>query len=393
MPEKQRQASALQNGRAIAQLPPRKASATTRSIRVRLFPLLKRCPHFLFFAVASIVTMLSPRAVSAQDLREHALPFSAWLDLRPTTTDAAPQAVPGWIESMEFTGPEDLGVDPRADDGPRSIHRIRLHAPPGAEALLIRLYFEDLPGSGPIVTAWDELGRRRWSSRRLGDGLALSNAKSISVPASGLDYVEIEVPGDGSLLRSAYLNWLGREQVLSPIDDNSRRAVAEPFRPAAPLSPSAQTGDLYLHGVVRASLTDETHWLNRPQGGFMAFDCPLEKSPLVALVTFEVLGLDAEVIPELIVNGRSLGSVSVALPDLADPGYRGELKDNNPSMGFRYSGWLRAQKLIPTLLLGTGANRIELRLPATAGPAAVRSVEIQLKYAWDKFDYEAAPTR
>jgi hypothetical protein len=347
----------------------------------------------LFFAVTGIAALLLPRAASAQDLREHALPFSAWIDLRPTTVDAAPQAVPGWIESMEFTGPEDLGVGPRADDGPRSIHRIRLNAPPGAEALLIRLYFEDLPESGPIVTAWDELGHRLWSSRRLGDGLALSNAKSISVPAKGLDYVEIEVPGDGSILRSAYLNWLGREQVLAPIDDNSRRTVAEPFRPAAPLGPSAQGGDVYLHGVVRASLTSETHWLNRPQGGFVAFDCPLEKSPLVALVTFEVLGLDAEVIPELIVNGRSLGSVNVALPDLADPGYRGELKDNNPSMGFRYSGWLRAQKLIPTLLLGTGGNRLEIRLPATAGPAAVRSVEIQLKYAWDKFDYETAPTR
>lgn len=337
--------------------------------------------------------MLRPDPVSAQDLREHSLPFSAWIDLRPTTTDAAPQAVPGWIESMEFSGPEDLSVGPRADDGPRSIHRLRLHAPPGADALLIRLYFEDLPESGPIVTAWDELGHRLWSSRRLGDGLALSNAKSIAVPAKDLDYVEIEVPGDGSLLRSAYLNWLGREQVLAPIDDNSRRAVVEPFRPAAPLSPTAQGDDIYLHGVVRALLTSETHWLNRPQGASVTFDCMLEKSPLVALLTFEVLGLDAEVIPELIVNGRSLGSVSVALPDLADPGYRGELKDNHPSMAFRYSGWLRGQKLIPTLLLGTGGNRIELRLPAAAGPAAVRAVEIQLKYAWDKFDYDTAPTR
>ena len=259
--------------------------------------------------------------------------------------------------------------------------------------MLLRLYFDDLPGSGPVVTGWDELGNRVWSSQRLGDGLALGNAKSVSVPARGLDYIEIEVPGDGSLLRSAYLNWMGREQVLSPIDEPMQRSVVEPFRAAAPLSPQAHGDDLYLHGVVRAALTTETHWLNRPHGASLPFDIALEKSPLVALITFEVLGLDAQVLPELFVNGRSLGTVSVALPDLADPGYRGELKENNPAMGFRYSGWLRAQKMIPTLLLGTGANRIELRLPADAGPAAVRTLEIQLKYPWDKFDYDSAPPR
>ncbi|OAI43138.1 hypothetical protein AYO41_02770 [Verrucomicrobia bacterium SCGC AG-212-E04] len=347
----------------------------------------------MYLAVAGILVMLGIRAAPAQDLRERPLPFSAWLDLRPTTTEAAPQAVPGWIESMEFTGPEDLGVGPRADDGPRSIHRIRLHAPPGADALLIRLYFDDLPGSGPIVTAWDELGRRLWSSRRLGDGLALANAKSVSVPAVGLDYVEIEVPGDGTLLRSAYLNWMAREQVLNPIDENARRAVVEPFRPAPAPAQAMQGDDTFLHGVVRAALSTETHWLNRPQGEPLAFEFMLEKSPLVALVSFEVLGLDAEVLPELFVNGRSMGTVAVVLPDLADPGYRGELRENNPTMVFRYSGWLHAQKLIPTLLLGTGGNRIELRLPATAAAAAVRTVEIQLKYPWDKFDYESAPTR
>lgn len=338
--------------------------------------------------------MLAAVAASAQDLREHALPFSAWIDLRPTHSDAPAQAVPGWIESMEFTGPDEAPkVGDRADDGPRALHRIRLNVPPGADALLIRLYFDDLPGSGPVVTAWDELGTRLWTSRRLGDGLALGNAKSVSVPTRGLDYIEIEVPGDGSLLRSAYLNWMGREQVLSPIDESAHRAVVEPFRPSAPLVPQAQEDDQYLHGVVRAALTTETHWLNRPQGASLPFDFLLEKSPLVALVTFEVLGLDAQIIPELFVNGRSLGTVSVALPDLADPGYRGELKENNPAMGFRYSGWLRAQKVIPTLLLGTGGNRIELRLPADAGPAAVRTVEIQLKYPWDKFDYDSAPLR
>jgi len=100
--------------------------------------------------------MFAAPVASAQDLRERPLPFSAWLDLRPLVTEATPQAVPGWIESLEFLGPEDAPpVGLRADDGPRAIHRVRLHAPPGADALLVRLYFDDLPNSGPIVSAWD----------------------------------------------------------------------------------------------------------------------------------------------------------------------------------------------------------------------------------------------
>lgn len=355
---------------------------------------MKRCPLSLLYLLGGIGLMFGATRGAAQDLREQPLPFSAWIDLRPATAESTPQSVPAWVESLEFLGAEDVpNVGRRADEGPRVIHRIRLNAPQGADALLVRLYFDDVPNGGPVVSAWDELGNRLWSSSRLGDGTTLPNAKSVSVPANGLDYLEIEVPGDGATLRTAYLNWMSREQVLSPIDERQARTVVEPFRPSPPPSPSTSADDVYLHGVVRASLGAETTWLNRTPGVGLPYDFMLEKSPLVALVTFEVLGLDAEVAPELVVNGRSLGAVQIALPDLADPGYRGELKSNSPTIGFRYSGWLRAQKLVPTLLLGTGGNRIELRLPADAGVAAVRAVEIQLKYAWDKFDYDTAPSR
>ena len=122
---------------------------------------------------------------------------------------------------MEFLGPDDVpSVGRGADEGPRAIHRIRLNAPQGADALLVRLYFDDLPNSGPVVSAWDELGNRLWASQRLGDGVSLGNAKSVSVPANGLDYIEIEVPGDGTVLR----------QRLSQLD--GPRTGAQPDRRA-----------------------------------------------------------------------------------------------------------------------------------------------------------------
>ena len=90
-------------------------------------------------------------------------------------------------------------------------------------------------------------------------------------------------------------------------------------------------------------------------------------------------------------NGRPLGAVSWLLPDLADPGFRGELSESAPDMSFRYSGWLPAHRWVPTLALVAGQNRLEIRLPEGAPDAALRRVQIQLKYAWDKFDYSVRP--
>jgi hypothetical protein len=75
------------------------------------------------------------------------------------------------------------------------------------------------------------------------------------------------------------------------------------------------------------------------------------------------------------------------LPDLADPGYRGEAEPLTTEIHFSYTGWLRAQKLVPATVLKMGPNDLVVANGGGTGPSAIRSTQIQLKYIWDKSDY------
>jgi hypothetical protein len=56
-------------------------------------------------------------------------------------------------------------------------------------------------------------------------------------------------------------------------------------------------------------------------------------------------------------------------------------------MHFNYTGWLRAQKIVPATVLKVGANDLVVANGTGGGPSAIRATQIQLKYIWDKSDY------
>jgi len=56
-------------------------------------------------------------------------------------------------------------------------------------------------------------------------------------------------------------------------------------------------------------------------------------------------------------------------------------------MHFNYTGWLRAQKIVPVTILKVGANDLVITNGAGTGASAIRSTQVQLKYIWDKLDY------
>ena len=60
-------------------------------------------------------------------------------------------------------------------------------------------------------------------------------------------------------------------------------------------------------------------------------------------------------------------------------------------MGFRYTGWLPAQKFISGETLVAGLNSLSLGLSNGKDAVAVRAVSIQLKYDWEKLDYVLSP--
>jgi hypothetical protein len=113
----------------------------------------------------------------------------------------------------------------------------------------------------------------------------------------------------------------------------------------------------------------------------------MEAQPLVALLTFEVASPRIDAAPEVYINGQNLGPVALALPELADPGYRGEMESLLKEMRFRYTGWLRAQKIVPASNLKVGTNDLVIVGGAGTSTSAIRGTQIQLKYLWDKSDY------
>ncbi len=327
-------------------------------------------------------------SLSAQALREEARPNSVWLDLRTRRDDDRPQVVPSWVEAVETesvrasTGPELEKADSAA-----MIFRIRVGKVGDAEALLVRIYFDDLSGMSPEISAWNELGGEISRSPALGEGLGLPNTKAVVIPTAKLNYLEIRVPGGGTNVRAAHITWMQRREDLHPLDSPGQLSVHEPFR--APLGLKANPEeDQWLHGVVTAALAPDAQTLEA--GVRIPFE--LDRTPLLAVVTFEVLGADLEHAPELRLNGRFLGPAAFVLPDLADPGIAGELSDSRAAMGFRYSGWIRAQKIIPTFSLVGGSNLLELVPSADAPASAVRSISIQLKHPYDRFDIRAVPS-
>ncbi len=345
-------------------------------------------------SVAALAVALRAGVASAEAPRAAEAPASAWLDLRPAAPGAPPQVAPAWLEAVEYLYADEVGEAPPGEtpDG-TVIVRLRL-LPTGAadaESLLLRLIFDDAPAGALTVTAWNELGQLLWESEPLTDGLRLPNAKSVLIPARLVNYLEVRVPGDGARLRAAFLSWMRRGEVLHATDRAPVAPVQDPFRAGLVQPRVAEGEDSARHGVVSALLEPGPVALDSSQGRRATVLFDLDRAPLGAVLRFDVLGADLAQAPVLWLNGRLLGAASWVLPDLADPGLRGELSEGSPDMGFRYSGWLPALRWVPTLALTAGRNRLEIALPEGAADAALRRVQIQLKYAWDKFDHAVRP--
>ena len=107
----------------------------------------------------------------------------------------------------------------------------------------------------------------------------------------------------------------------------------------------------------------------------------------VVFPSFEIANPRIDAPPEVYINGQNIGAVALTLPDLADPGYRGESEPLTTEMHFNYTGWLRAQKIVPATSLKVGANDLVITNGAGTGASAIRATQVQLKYIWDKSDY------
>ncbi len=314
------------------------------------------------------------------------LPHSAWLDLRQTAVEhSTPQNTPGWVESVTL-----VHAPQQADAAPRTIFRVRVSRPQIAlQLLLMRVLFDDKPDQQPTITIWDESGTQVMQSKPLGAGLDLSISESVMLPMIGVSCIDIEVTGDGRNVRGAFLDWMMSRTVAHPMAAEAREVMAAPFQTTVPLQ--APTRDTEMFGTVIASLAPEVIRIGASVQTGAAFQFGLESQTLMALLSFEVASAWVDSPPEIYCNGQPLGPVSITFPDLADPAYRGETARLVSPMRFRYTGWLRAQKLVPASYLKTGTNDVIVIGGPGTPASAIRATQIQLKYLWDKSDYLLDP--
>ena len=311
------------------------------------------------------------------------VPSSAWLDLRQTTSrNSKSQDAPPWVEALTLL-PGELTENGGAS---KSVFRIRVTQPgPDYQILFFRLFFDDKPNQQPELIAWDESGSHILRSGTLGAGMNLPSSDSVLIPMTGASAIDIEVPGDGKTIRAAYLDWMAASKVVHPVNTEHRDVIPEPFSSVPALHPPPE--DVENFGTVTATLAPDAIRIDTETQQTAAFRFPIEAQPLTALLTFEVANPRIDAPPEVYLNGQDIGPAALALPDLADPAYRGESEPLTTEMHFNYTGWLRAQKIVPATILKVGTNDLSVVNGRGTGPSAIRATQIQLKYIWDKSDY------
>jgi hypothetical protein len=312
------------------------------------------------------------------------IPESAWLDLRQNApNNSTPQSAPEWVESVAIVPQQAASDDEKTS---KSVFRIRVAKPPGDYSVLFfRLFFDDKAEARPELVAWDESGTEVLRSGTLGAGIDVASSDAVMIPMHEISAIDIEVPGDGTTVRGAFLDWMTSNEVVRPLSADHRAVVAQPFSQMPPLRAPAR--DIEKFGTVTATLSADTIPIGSSAEQGAAFQFGIEAQPLLALLTFEVASPRVDAPPEVYVNGENVGAATLTLPELADPGYRGEVESLVKQMRFQYTGWLRAQKIVPVGSLKVGTNEIIVLAGTGTSTSAIRGTQIQLKYLWEKSDY------
>jgi len=339
----------------------------------------------LFAAICRVYAQeaLTDALPAPTDATQQQTPESAWLDLRQNAPqNSKTQNAPVWVEALTLLPTETTERAPMS----KSVFRIRVRQPsPDYQVLFFRLFFDDKPDQQPELIAWDESGTHVLRSGTLGAGMNLPSSDSVLIPMTGASSIDIEVPGDGKTVRAAYLDWMTSSEVVHPVNTEHRDVIPEPFSSVPTLHPPPD--DVENFGTVTATLAADAIRIDAQNQEGAAFQFPIEAQPLTALLTFEIANPRIDAPPEIYLNGQDIGPASLTLPDLADPAYRGEVQPLSTQMHFNYTGWLRAQKIVPATSLKGGTNDLVVVNGADTGASAIRATQIQLKYIWDKSDY------
>lgn len=337
-------------------------------------------------AIFSLCASMLCMAAEPTPLAEQPAPFSVWLDFPALARlGAADPSLPIWFEALQTLRTPAQGAEP-----PKTFYRVRIRRLPSLQTeMLLRVFFDDLPDMQPVVSGWTETGRERFRSEPLGEGVGLPTSEAVIVPLEGVDYIDIEVSGNGSNVRGTLAASLKEVPVRQTLDFHNAPEVVLPFG-SIQFNPLFED-DRKLYGRVQSMLDTSTVRLVPDEHEAEVFEIELAAQPLAAVLNFEVVNADLSSPPIVSVNDGAPVAAQVHWPDLADPGYRGEARGSEPHIRFQYTGWLPAKFVVPATGLKPGLNKISVGLSDSSGPVAIRNVELQLKQNWKHFDYILTP--
>lgn len=308
---------------------------------------------------------------AAADLVVRPTPFSLEV---PTTNLLASRPLPSlplWIESISLQTP----VRDAANPSRATTVRIRLRKLSSLiQSVEFRVSLQAGLGGQANLAAWTESGVPQFRSEAFGSP-ASAVTEVIRVPALGVDYVDLTLPGRGDRLTGLFMTALKNGTILHPIDFPPD-PIADAFASNSGTAEDSSR-DYLLLGRVAAMLDAGPFTVE--EGTPTAIDFELSKKPSMALLTYEIRNVLANEPPITALNETPLPVGSIHFPDLADPAWILRREVGLPESTLQYSGWIKVQQLLPASSLVKGVNRISLEQPRFGGPVEIRNLELQIR--------------
>jgi len=332
------------------------------------------------------IALLAIPAISAlaapSQLRQQTTTFAIRFDPNQLLAERPLSSLPMWIQSVSVQHHrfDAAALNLSKADATRLRHTsIRLHLRKlNFLAQTVELHVTLAPGGGQATAAsWTETGTQVYHSEPFGSQEEAAT-ETLFASIEGADYLEIDIPGDGSRLKGLFASAMRYNKVLQAVDFNAA-PIADAFgNSVSTLPPRAE--DRYLWNRVEAPLDAGpfTVTAGRPQ----AIEFELASQPTCAIIAFEVRNVVPDMPPVLQLNEADLSPVSLSLPDLADPAWHSRdepATQAGVSSTLHYTGWIRVQQFLPGSVLQKGKNLLQLAQPIEGESVEIRRVELQLR--------------
>ena len=334
---------------------------------------------FLTFATASALYATFGNVATAQ-LQQQTTTFAIRFDPVQLLAERPLNVLPMWLQSVSVQhyrfDSADLNLS-KADAKQLQHTCIRLHLRRlNFLAPKVELRLSLLPGQGQAtVSSWTETGTKTFQTEPFGSETQLLS-ESVCASIEGADYLEIDLPGDGSRLSNLFASAMRYAKVLQAVDFNPP-PIADAFGSAANTQPP-RSQDRYLWNRVDAPLEIDSFTLESAHPELVEFE--LASQPECAVITFEARNVAAEFPPLLQLNDTELPAASLTLPDLADPAWRSPAAPRTAAESIvHYSGWIRVQQFLPGAALQKGKNVLQLAHTIEDESTEIRRLELQIR--------------